>query len=157
MSSQVCTPLSLTCRVSLSIMPIAGAQWTSSIMKLHHVVDRCEKHPHRTTKMTRIREPFSPRATADTFRSPRNLFCPNRPHVLATVVWATQVAGIIDSCPQERRQDLVFMQSGCLEPLLKSRGLCRPEQTQATLFFDIKQVSTDKRIEPVVCSHREAY
>lgn len=51
-----------------------------------------------------------------------------------------EVAGVIDSCPPEKRYDLVFLQSGCLEPLLKSRGLCRPEQTQATLFFGVKQV-----------------
>lgn len=51
-----------------------------------------------------------------------------------------EVAAVIDSCPPEKREDLVFMQNGCLEPLLKSRGLCRGEQTQATLYFHIKKV-----------------
>jgi len=30
-----------------------------------------------------------------------------------------EVAAVIDSCPEEKREDLVFMSSGCLEPLLK--------------------------------------
>ena len=51
-----------------------------------------------------------------------------------------EVADVIDSCPEEKREDLVFMSSGCLEPLLKSRGLCRGEQTQATLFFSVDKV-----------------
>lgn len=51
-----------------------------------------------------------------------------------------EVEGVIDSCPPDKRCDLVFLQAGCLEPLLKSRGLCRPEQTQATLYFWMKQV-----------------
>ncbi|CAN0215170.1 unnamed protein product [Ascophyllum nodosum] len=51
-----------------------------------------------------------------------------------------EVASVIDSCPPEKREDLVFLQSGCLEPLLKSRGLCRNDQTQATLFFSVDKV-----------------
>ncbi|CAN0383328.1 unnamed protein product, partial [Laminaria digitata] len=51
-----------------------------------------------------------------------------------------EVAAVIDLCPPEKREDLVFMQAGCLEPLLKSRGLCRSDQTQATLYFNIKKV-----------------
>lgn len=51
-----------------------------------------------------------------------------------------EVAGVIDSCPEEKREDLVFMASGCLEPLLKTRGLCRDWQTQATLFFSVDKV-----------------
>lgn len=47
---------------------------------------------------------------------------------------------MIDSCPEEKREDLVFMASGCLEPLLKSRGLCRDWQTQATLYFSVDKV-----------------
>ena len=53
-----------------------------------------------------------------------------------------EVASVIDSCPPEKREDLVFLQSGCLEPLLKSRGLCRNDQTQATLFFSVDKVGT---------------
>lgn len=55
-----------------------------------------------------------------------------------------EVAGVIDSCPPEKRDDLVFLQSGCIEPLLKSRGLCRPETTQATLFFNIDKVTATR-------------
>ena len=51
-----------------------------------------------------------------------------------------EVAAVIDSCPEEKREDLVFMASGCLEPLLKSRGLCRDWQTQATLYFSVDKV-----------------
>lgn len=54
-----------------------------------------------------------------------------------------EVASVIDSCPPEKRPDLVFLQAGCLEPLLKSRGICRPEQTQATLYFRVKKVICD--------------
>ncbi|CAM9791268.1 unnamed protein product, partial [Choristocarpus tenellus] len=50
------------------------------------------------------------------------------------------VADVIDSCPVDKRQDLVFLQGGCLEPLLKTRSVCRPEQTQATLCVGIKSV-----------------
>ncbi|CAM9307511.1 unnamed protein product, partial [Ectocarpus fasciculatus] len=48
-----------------------------------------------------------------------------------------EVAAVIDSCPDEKKEDLVFMSSGCLEPLLKARGMCRGEQTQATLYFSV--------------------
>lgn len=51
-----------------------------------------------------------------------------------------EVAAVIDSCPETKREDLVFMASGCLEPLLKSRGLCRDWQTQATLYFRVDKV-----------------
>lgn len=51
-----------------------------------------------------------------------------------------EVAAVIDACPPEKHEDLVFLQAGCLEPLLKARGLCRPEMTQATLFFGIDKV-----------------
>lgn len=51
-----------------------------------------------------------------------------------------EVAAVIDSCPDEKREDLVFMSSGCLEPLLKARGMCRGEQTQATLYFTVDKV-----------------
>lgn len=52
-----------------------------------------------------------------------------------------EVASVIDSCPPPKREDLVFLQSGCLETLLKSRGLCRNEQTQATLYLSVEKVS----------------
>lgn len=53
-----------------------------------------------------------------------------------------EVAAVIDSCPDNKKEDLVFMSSGCLEPLLKSRGMCRGEQTQATLYFSVDKVRT---------------
>ncbi|CAN0259526.1 unnamed protein product [Ectocarpus sp. 12 AP-2014] len=70
-----------------------------------------------------------------------------------------EVAALIDSCPDDKKEDLVFMSSGCLEPLLKSRGMCRGEQTQATLYFSVDKlggravdavtvIGTDGRGEP---------
>ena len=55
-----------------------------------------------------------------------------------------EVAAVIDSCPEGKREDLVFMASGCLEPLLKSRGLCRDWQTQATLYFTVDKVGGER-------------
>lgn len=57
------------------------------------------------------------------------------------------MGAVIDSCPEEKREDLVFMAAGCLEPLLKSRGLCRDWQTQATLFFTVDKVSEGMAVE----------
>lgn len=57
-----------------------------------------------------------------------------------------EVESVIDACPDDKREDLVFLQSGCLEPLLKSKGLCRSEQTQATLYITIKKVLDDSVI-----------
>ncbi|CAN0104848.1 unnamed protein product [Discosporangium mesarthrocarpum] len=70
------------------------------------------------------------------------------------------VAGVIDACPPEKRPDLVFLQGRCIENVLKSRGLCRGDQTQATLFMEVasdgrarpqsfqREIGTDTRGEP---------
>jgi len=53
-------------------------------------------------------------------------------------VSASELAAAIDeSCPDEKRDDLVFLSDGFLEPILKARGLCRKENTQATLWVSV--------------------
>ncbi|CAM9230913.1 unnamed protein product [Chrysoparadoxa australica] len=51
-----------------------------------------------------------------------------------------EVKSVIEATPEERKRDLVFLQSdGSLEPLLKSKYICRKDQTQALLYWDIKE------------------
>lgn len=47
------------------------------------------------------------------------------------------VEGVIKSCPKDKLDDLVFVQNGMMEPLLKKYALCSVDQTQATLFFTV--------------------
>lgn len=46
--------------------------------------------------------------------------------------------GVVDSCPPHRREDLVFLQNGMLEPWLKKRGL--EENTQALIYMAVAKL-----------------
>lgn len=48
-----------------------------------------------------------------------------------------QVEEVILACPKEKRNDLVFMQSACLENLLKRYGLCNKKTTQCVPYFSV--------------------
>ena len=54
-------------------------------------------------------------------------------------VAAEELAGIIDKCPAEKKDDLVFLSDGFLEPVLKTRGCCGKTQTQAVLWLTFNQ------------------
>jgi hypothetical protein len=43
--------------------------------------------------------------------------------------------GIVDACPDNRKQDLVFLQNGYLDDFLSSKGLL--DNTQALLFLSV--------------------
>lgn len=51
--------------------------------------------------------------------------------------------GIIDSCPENRRKDLVFVQNGYLDDFLREKGLL--DNTQALLYVSV----TAKGAEPI--------
>jgi hypothetical protein len=51
--------------------------------------------------------------------------------------------GIIDSCPENRRKDLVFVQNGFLDDFLRGKGLL--DNTQALLYVSV----TAKGAEPI--------
>eukprot|EP00282_Hemiselmis_andersenii_P035475 CAMPEP_0169443170 /NCGR_PEP_ID=MMETSP1042-20121227/9215_1 /TAXON_ID=464988 /ORGANISM="Hemiselmis andersenii, Strain CCMP1180" /LENGTH=376 /DNA_ID=CAMNT_0009554385 /DNA_START=57 /DNA_END=1187 /DNA_ORIENTATION=- len=51
-----------------------------------------------------------------------------------------EVESVIRSCPKEKVDDLVFVQGGNIEMLLKKYGLCGNENTQAVLNFNIMSV-----------------
>lgn len=51
--------------------------------------------------------------------------------------------GIVDACPENRKNDLVFLQNGYLDDFLASKGLL--ENTQALLYFSV----TAKGVDPV--------
>ena len=51
-----------------------------------------------------------------------------------------EVEGVILSTPKERRADLVFMQTACLENLLKRYGLCGKKQTQCCPYFGVSAI-----------------
>lgn len=53
------------------------------------------------------------------------------------------LAGIVASCPPERRQDLVFMQNGMLEPWLREQGLA--DATQLLVYFAVAKVCAGRR------------
>ncbi|KAG5187675.1 hypothetical protein JKP88DRAFT_260250 [Tribonema minus] len=42
---------------------------------------------------------------------------------------------VLKACPDDKRADLVFLQGGCVEPLLKRYGACSKDQTQAVLWW----------------------
>jgi len=48
-----------------------------------------------------------------------------------------EVESVILGCPKEKRNDLVFMQSACLETLLKRYGLANKKTTQCLPYFSI--------------------
>eukprot|EP00281_Chroomonas_sp_CCMP1168_P030082 CAMPEP_0206244066 /NCGR_PEP_ID=MMETSP0047_2-20121206/17950_1 /ASSEMBLY_ACC=CAM_ASM_000192 /TAXON_ID=195065 /ORGANISM="Chroomonas mesostigmatica_cf, Strain CCMP1168" /LENGTH=374 /DNA_ID=CAMNT_0053669243 /DNA_START=125 /DNA_END=1249 /DNA_ORIENTATION=+ len=52
------------------------------------------------------------------------------------------VEEVIRSCPKEKVDDLVFMQEGNIELLLKKYGLCGNENTQATINFKVIQMGS---------------
>lgn len=55
-------------------------------------------------------------------------------------VKAEELPDIIDNrCPPEKKADLVFLSDGFLEPILKARGCCGKEQTQAVLWVSFNQ------------------
>lgn len=59
------------------------------------------------------------------------------------------VESVIESCPEARRQDLVFLQTGCMEPVLKKFFLLRKDQTQAVVHWSIAKIGAkpkDKKI-----------
>lgn len=47
------------------------------------------------------------------------------------------VEEVIRSCPKEKVDDLVFMQEGCIETLLKKYALCGNDNTQAVINFKV--------------------
>jgi len=49
---------------------------------------------------------------------------------------------VIDACPVSKRNDLVFLTDGFTEPVLRAKGLCREEQTQATIWIDFNNWGT---------------
>merc|ERR1711982_70220 len=51
--------------------------------------------------------------------------------------------GIIDSCPEKRKKDLVFLQNGYLDNFLKSKNL--QDNTQVLLYLSV----TSKGVDPV--------
>lgn len=51
--------------------------------------------------------------------------------------------GIVDSCPESRRKDLVFLQNGYLDDFLKSKNL--QDNTQVLLYLSV----TAKGVDPV--------
>eukprot|EP00968_Pinguiococcus_pyrenoidosus_P005661 scaffold368_cov258-Pinguiococcus_pyrenoidosus.AAC.24 len=48
---------------------------------------------------------------------------------------------IVDKCPENRREDLVFLQNGFIESWLKSRGL--EANTQALLYFAVPKLGAE--------------
>jgi hypothetical protein len=40
---------------------------------------------------------------------------------------------VLKACPDDKRADLVLLQEGCTEPLLKQYGVCRKDQVHCTL------------------------
>ena len=54
-------------------------------------------------------------------------------------VGAGALPEIIDACPPEKRDDLVFLSDGYLEPTLKARGACGKVNTQAVLWLAFNQ------------------
>lgn len=47
---------------------------------------------------------------------------------------------MILACPKEKRADLVFIQTACLENLLKRYGLCSKQQTQCVPGFSVSAI-----------------
>ena len=43
-------------------------------------------------------------------------------------------------CPKDKWRDLVFMQAGCMENVLKRYGLCNKKQTQCVPYFWISSI-----------------
>mmetsp|Transcript_8789 Transcript_8789/g.11603 ORF Transcript_8789/g.11603 Transcript_8789/m.11603 type:complete len:371 (+) Transcript_8789:51-1163(+) len=60
--------------------------------------------------------------------------------------------GIIDSCPENRKEDLVFMQNGLIEYYLKRKGL--ESNTQALLYFAVAKKG-DRPIDGIIPSTPE--
>jgi len=54
-------------------------------------------------------------------------------------VGASELVAVLDAAhrpvPDAKRDDLVFFSDGFIEPILKARGLCRKENTQAVLWL----------------------
>uniref|UniRef100_A0A7R9U6V6 Uncharacterized protein n=1 Tax=Pinguiococcus pyrenoidosus TaxID=172671 RepID=A0A7R9U6V6_9STRA len=48
---------------------------------------------------------------------------------------------LILDCPEAKRPDLVFLQTGMMEPLLKRYGLCGKRNTQALCYFEFHPMS----------------
>eukprot|EP00171_Calliarthron_tuberculosum_P013899 IDg13899t1 len=48
---------------------------------------------------------------------------------------------IIESCPPSKRDDLVFLQNGMLEPLLRRTGLS--DNTRANIYFAVNRLGAD--------------
>lgn len=65
---------------------------------------------------------------------------------------ASELDGIISACPEHRREDLVFMQNGYLENLLRKFGL--DKNTQGNLFVGVPRVGA-KPIDGVIPSFQE--
>jgi len=59
----------------------------------------------------------------------------NRDFPIYVCVPNDEVENIIRSCPVEKLDDLVFMQSGMLEPVLKKYALCGNDNTQLNPIF----------------------
>ena len=53
------------------------------------------------------------------------------------------LAGVIEGCPENRKEDLVFLQNGYLEDFLQQNGMM--DNTQALLYFSV----TAKGVPPV--------
>lgn len=52
-----------------------------------------------------------------------------------------ELEGIIQQCPASKREDLVFMQNGMLEPLQRKYGLT--ENTRANIYFAVSKFGAD--------------
>jgi len=68
------------------------------------------------------------------------------------------LAGIVDACPADRREDLVFLQNGMLQPWLDSQGI--GNCTQALIYFAVAKLGeaptdgkTDLNPEGLTAAH----
>jgi len=83
--------------------------------------------------------------------SPIPMEHPNEPGLcdfpIYLCVSAAELEAAIDSAPEAKRDDLVFLSDGFLEPVLKMRSLCNKQNTQAVLWFNAndKGVACDGR------------
>ena len=68
---------------------------------------------------------------------------PNKSGPILIATRNDSLDGIVDACPENRRNDLVFMQNGYLDEFLKSKGLL--DNTQVLLYLSV----TAKGVAPV--------
>lgn len=65
---------------------------------------------------------------------------------------ADELEEIISGCPEEKKEDLVFMQNGMLEPLLRKHGLST--NTRANLYFAVPKKGA-RPIDGITASNPE--